>query len=161
MGGLQAHGIAARLPGRFEGQIFRRQSTGTVAMPVAQFATFPLPAQIGDFGGGAVELMDPTDIFVVLFEYGPESLGRALFARRGMPRQLGSSDFQPFTLRRGLLGQSGTQWFFTEAGRPFTLYAVLGSHVGRARLLPELNLLLLGITVHAPVTTSGAPPGTD
>ena len=36
------------------------------------------------------------------------------------------------TLRRGLPGQSGTQWFFTEAGRPFSFYAVLGSHALRA-----------------------------
>jgi hypothetical protein len=148
MRALRAHGIAAVLPGGFEGQIFRRQLTDrAVTMPVAQFATFPLPAQVGDFGGGAVDLMGPSDVFVVLFEYGPESLGRALFARKGMPRQLGARDFRRFTLRRGLPGQSGTQWFFTEADRPFTLYVVLGSHLGRVQLLPRLNALLEGITV--------------
>ena len=51
MGALRAHGIAANLPGGFEGQIFRRQSVaGEVPRPVAQFATFPLPAKVGDFG---------------------------------------------------------------------------------------------------------------
>lgn len=145
---LQAHGITAALPGGFEGQILRRPaSAGVVTMPVAQFATFPLPAGVGDFGGGAVDLMGTSDIFAVLFEYGPESLGTALFARSGMPRQLGPLDFRPFTLRRGLPGQSGTQWFFTEAGRAFTLYVVLGSHVQRRQLLPRVNALLQGITV--------------
>ena len=152
MGTIRAHGITAALPGGFEGQIFRRQpAAGTVTKPVAQFATFPLPRQVGDFGGGAVNLMGPADIFAVLFEYGPESVGRALFARQGMPRQLGPADFRPFTLRRGLPGQSGTQWFFTEAGRPFTLYAVLGSHLGRRQLVPRLNALLQGISVQSPV----------
>lgn len=148
MGALQAHGISAQLPSGFEGQIFQRQmSPPEVARPVAQFATFALPIQVGDFGGGAVNLMGPGDIFVVLFQYGPESLGTALFARQGMPRQLGTGDFRPFTLRRGLPGQSGTQWFFTESGKPFTLYAVLGSHLARAQLVPRLNALLQGVTV--------------
>jgi len=148
MGALQAHGISAQLPSGFEGQIFQRQATGAeVARPVAQFATFALPPQVGDFGGGAVNLMGPSDIFVVLFQYGPESTGTALFARQGMPRQLGTGDFHPFTLRRGLPGQSGTQWFFTESGKPFTLYAVLGNHLSRAQLVPQLNALLQGIAV--------------
>ena len=159
MGTLRAHGIAAALPAGFEGQIFRRPATGgAVSRPVAQFATFALPSQVGDFGGGVVDRMGPQDVFAALFEYGPESLGTALFARQGMPRRLGTGDFRPFTLRRGLPGQSGTQWFFTESGRPFTLYAVLGSHAARAQLVPKLNVLLGGVAV-APAGT-GASAGT-
>jgi hypothetical protein len=147
---LRAHGIAANLPDGFEGRIFVRQPVGReVPSPVAQFATFPLPADVGDFGGGAVTLMGPNDIFVTLFEYGPESLGRALFARQGMPRSLGTADFQPTVLRRGLGGQSGTQWFFTESGRPFTFYAVLGSHARRDALVPLVNAVLASLVVSA------------
>ena len=58
-----------------------------------------------------------------------------------------AAHFQPYVLRRGLTGQSGTQWFFTEAGRPFTLYAVLGSHARRSILVPRVNQLLAGLTV--------------
>src|SRR5581483_5686055 len=83
-----------------------------------------------------------SDIFAVIFEYGPESAGRALFARAGMPRALAPSDFRPYALRRGLPGQAGSQWFFTEAGRPFTLYVVLGSHSRRTELVPRVNDLL-------------------
>ena len=83
---------------------------------VAQFATFALPGEVGDFGGGAVNLMGPDDIFAVLFEYGPDSVGTRLFARRGMPGRCRHTDFQPYVLRRGLVGQAGTQWFFTEVG---------------------------------------------
>jgi hypothetical protein len=91
--------------------------------------------------------MGPTDIFAVLFEYGPESLGTALFARTTFPRRLRASDFHPYTLRRGVGGQSGTQWFFTEQRRPFTLYVVLGSHALRSTLVPRVNLLLDQITI--------------
>ena len=69
--------------------------------PVAHFATFALPEQVADFGGGAVNLMGVNDIFAVLFEYGPESVGRRLFARQGMPRSLTAGDFRPYVLRRG------------------------------------------------------------
>jgi len=160
---MQAHGIAAQLPSGFEGRIFKRQGIGPeLPCAVAQFATFPLPEEVGDFGGGAVTLMSDTDVFASLFEYGPESLGTRLFARQGMPRSLGTSDFLPYVLRRGLPGQSGTQWFFTEAGRPFTLYVVLGSHSRRAQLVPRANALLAGVGVGpapaaAPAASLGVP----
>ena len=149
---LRAHGIEARLPAGFEGRIFRRPKTGDEhPRPVAHFATFALPPAVGDFGAGAVTLMGPDDVFAVLFEYGPESTGTALFAHRGMPRRLDPSDFRPMTLRRGLGGQSGTQWFFVEQGRPFTLYAVLGGHARRFSSVPRLNALLRSISVDSAV----------
>lgn len=148
MARLAAHGIAASLPTGMEGRIFLRATTGReVAHSVAQFSTFPLPADVGDFGGGGVTLMGPNDIFAVLFEYGPESVGTALFAHQGMPRSLRTDDFRPYVLRRGLAGQSGTQWFFTESGRPFTFYAVLGSHIRRTALVPRVNALLAALEV--------------
>ena len=148
MATLSAHGIAAPLPAGFEGRIFVRSRIGDeVPYPVAQLATFALPAEVGDFGGGAVNLMGSRDIFATLFEYGPESLGRRLFARQGMPRSLGVTDFRPYVLRRGLTGQSGTQWFFTESLRPFTLYVVLGSHTQRNVLVPRVNSLISSLTI--------------
>jgi hypothetical protein len=160
---LSAHGIDAPLPHGFEGRIFVRAAVGhEVPYPVAHFATFALPDHVSDFGGGAVNLMGPNDVFVVLFEYGPESLGRALFARQGMPRSLTTDDFRPYVLKRGLGGQSGTQWFFTDGERPFSLYIVLGSHARRGALVPRVNGLLgsVAITpaeVHA--GTASASPG--
>lgn len=154
---IQAHGIAAQLPSGFEGRITIRPSIGReVPYPVANFSTFPLPPDIGDFGSGAVTLMGTSDIFVTLFEYGPESLGQSLFAQQGMPRSLTPADFRPYVLRRGLSGQSGTQWFFTESGRPFTLYVVLGSHAQRAPLVPRVNSLIGAVTL-APSATTTAP----
>jgi hypothetical protein len=156
---LRAHGIGAVLPSGFEGRIFVRPGlTGESSYPVAHFATFPLPADVADFGGGAVTLMGPDDIFAVLFEYGPESVGTQLFARQGMPRTLQAGDFRPTLLRRGLGGQSGTQWFFTEAGRPFTFYAVLGSNARSGALVPRVNQLLTSLDVSAqPISVSPGP----
>ena len=138
---IGAHGIDGRLPDGFEGRIFVRPAPAEGGpIPVAQFATFPLPDDVGDFGGGAVTLMGPTDIFAVLFEYGPESVGTGSSPARGCPGALTAGDFQPYRAApRASRGQSGTQWFFTEAGRPFTLYVVLGSHALRPSLVPRVN----------------------
>ena len=147
MTSLRAHGIRAEMPPGFEGRIYRHDPAhGDTTNPVAHFATFPLPPA-ADFGNGAVQLMGQRDVFVVLLEYGPESVSTRLFAGKTMPRRLGPSDFKPYRLRLGIAGQSGTQHFFVENGRPFTLYAVLGSHLGRRVLIPWLNALLGGIEV--------------
>ena len=149
MATVSAHGITARLPNGFEGRIFIRPATVGTTYPVAQFATFPIPDDVGDFGSGAVTLMGPSDVFTTFFEYGPESLGTALFARLGRPDTLTPADFSPTVLRRGIPGQSGTQWFFTESGRPFSFYAVLGSHSLRAVLVPRVNDVLGSLTLYA------------
>jgi len=152
MATIRAHGLASALPNGFEGRIFVRTPVqGSLSYPVAQFATFPIPDNIGDFGSGAVTLMGPNDVFATLFEYGPESVGTRLFERQGRPLALSSGDFSPTVLRRALAGQSGTQWFFTEAGRPFSFYAVLGSHALAPALVPRVNQLLGSLTVSPPV----------
>jgi hypothetical protein len=159
MAKLRAYGIEATLPDGFDGRIFVRPTVATESsFPVAHFANFALPADVADFGGGAVNLMGPGDVFAVLFEYGPESVGRQLFARQGMPRSLSTDDFRSTLLRRSLAGQSGTQWFFTESGRPFTFYAVLGSHTRRDVLVPKLNSVLSALTI-TPSTHPHIPGG--
>jgi hypothetical protein len=156
---IGAHGIISRLPPGFEGRIFVRQSDVGITYPVAQFGTFPLPDDIGDFGSGAVTLMGPQDVFACLFEYGPESVGTALFAQKGLPAALSPDNFSPIMLRRGLVGQSGTQWFFTEAGRPFSFYAVLGSHALRESLVPRVNSVIASLTLsQTTADTSGSRP---
>ncbi len=100
--------------------------------------------------------MGRDDIFAALFEYGPGSVGTRLFACQGMPRSLALGNFKPTVLRRGIGGQSGTQWFFTEGGRAFTLYVVLGSHALRGSLVPRVNELLRSVIV-APAAESASP----
>jgi hypothetical protein len=157
---ISAHGIVARLPDGFEGRIFVRPAAVGVTYPVGQFATFPIPDDIGDFGSGAVTLMGPSDIFATLFEYGPQSVGTALFARQGRPFSLTPADFRRTVLRRALAGQAGTQWFFTESGRCFSFYAVLGSQARGPQLVPLVNQLLSSLTLSpaAPATPVPAAP---
>ncbi len=109
-------------------------------------ATFPLPTDIGDFGGGATPTMAFNDILVVLLEYGRESVGTALFARQGRPT-LTIADFDENQLQHNLAGQSGSQTFFVENGRAWCLYVVLGSHLNRARAVPVVNDVVSSVTI--------------
>ena len=148
---LQGAGIHVDLPRGWEGRVrgaLRAASVDQAPEPVVvQAANFALPPTLGDFGGGAVETMTSRDLFMTLFEYGPESAGTALFARQGMPRVLRPTDLHPFALRTPLPGMSGTQVFFTEAGRPFCLYVAVGSHLRRFRTLPVISSILQTIAI--------------
>ena len=148
---LAAHGVHAVLPLGFEGRIQRHDPDGgDRTYAVAQFSTFALPATTADFGNGAVQLMSTRDVFAVLLEYGPESVGRKLFADQGMPRSFEPHEFSRSAARDGTGLQSAVQRFFVENGRPFTLYVVLGSHLRRRTFMAPLRSLLEGIRVEPP-----------
>lgn len=162
---LQSPGIRLDLPRGWEGRVRPRgpepleggatagvRAAGRAPFDgprpvVVQAANFALPPTLGDFGGGAVEAMTTRDLFFTLFEYGAESVGTALFARRGMPRVLRPADLDPWSLRTPLPGMSGTQVFFTENGRPFCLYVALGSHLRRFRTLPLVSSVLQTVQI--------------
>ena len=145
-------GIAVDLPAGWEGAIGRAGAlaplshTEISAPTVAHFANFPMPAVRADFGAEAVELMEPGDVFVVLFEFDSSSAGKALFASKGIPR-VAARDFDRNALQRGIPGQSGLQRFFSVGDRAFSLYVVVGSHIDRADAVAEVNQLLESVTL--------------
>ncbi|MDQ6837939.1 MAG: hypothetical protein M3137_06275 [Actinomycetota bacterium] len=138
---VSSAGVAATQPGA--------GPTGAVetTMPFLHLANFPLPPRRGAFGTGAVELMSGPDALIVLFEYSADSLGTALFAPSRMPRLLHPGAFNPRSLQRILPGQGGYQAFFTESGRAFSLYVVLGSLAQAVSNLPTVNQVLVGLQI--------------
>ena len=148
---ISRSGVSVDVPAGWEGDIagggFQLLADGSSEPTVLQVASFPMPAERGSFGAGAVELMRSDDIFMTLFEYGPESVGTALFDREGAPRSVAPGDFDRDALQHGIQGQSGLQYFFTERGRAFCLYIVLGSHLDRADLVPRLNAVLASLVI--------------
>ena len=116
--------------------------------PVAQFATFPLPDDIGDFGSGAVTLMGPDDVFATLFEYGPESVGTALFARQGRPdRLLGRPTSPPCPAARASPGSPAPSGSSPRPGRPSPSTPCSAATPCRASLVPRVNELLTSLTL--------------
>lgn len=164
---LQAHGIETDLLPGWEGRIALRATPAAAATsgaepatravggwgerpnPVVHLGNFPLPEDRGDFGSGAVDLMTPDNVLVVLFEYGPESLGKALFKRKGIPTTLTPNMFSGAALQRTLPGQAGCQIFFTVENRAFCLYTVLGQQSAANRVLPQANATLAATRIAA------------
>ncbi|MDQ2724029.1 MAG: hypothetical protein M3Y36_00805 [Actinomycetota bacterium] len=175
-GSISGYGITAALPPAWEGRITKLAPVAPVAaavqaaqaaqaqiaaalpgapaagavettMPFLHLANFPLPPRRGAFGTGAVELMSGPDTLIVLFEYSADSVGTALFAPSRMPRVLHPGAFNPHALQRILPGQGGYQAFFTESGRAFSLYVVLGSLVQAVTTLPTVNQVLAGLRI--------------
>ncbi len=158
MTSLSAGGLSVSLPTGWEGEIFNRAPTvegrslagpagdTEVARNVVHLANFALPAERGDFGSGAVEIMNSGAILIILFEHGPESADTPLFARSGIP-QLTPEEFHPQQMQRTLSGQSGRQIFFNAGGRAFCLYVVLGGHRRREVLVPIVNDVLASLDI--------------
>ena len=151
MSRLSGSGISVDVPNGWEGTVdgggFPQLASGAVRPTLLHVGSFPLPPERGSFGSGATELMNTDDILIVLFEYGPESAGTPLFAAEGLPGSVAPDDFDREALQRPLIGQSGLQRFFTENGRAFCLYVVLGSHIDRAELVPRVNAVLATIEI--------------
>jgi hypothetical protein len=124
---IASHGIAVDLPPGWEGAISGGGAKADIAAtPVVHLSTSALGPDRGDFGSGAVEGLGPNDVFVALVEYGADCVGTAMFAQQGLPRRLDWRAFNRRALQQMLAGQCGQQVFFTEAGRAFCIYVVLG-----------------------------------
>lgn len=156
MATLSAHGLAVTPPAGWDAEIFTRdrdpriltpQGIQEVVPPIAHVANFGLPPVRGDFGGGAVELMESGAVFIALLEHDASEAGTALFQGKGVPWPLSPDDFDPNNLQRGIAGQAGCQRFFLANGRPFCLYVVIGSYRLRAALVREVNAVLAGVTI--------------
>ena len=162
MAALVAHGLSIDLPRGWDGQIRAVEhapagaaahaadaSSGTARTPVILHAgSFALPAERGDYGSGAVEVMGGSDILICLLEHEPEAAGTALFRRRGMPR-LRAEGFSPQAMQRAIPGMAGSQHFFQLGGRPFCLYVVIGSYTTRGPLVRAADDVVRSVRVDA------------
>ena len=134
-------GMAAATTGPTE------MADGAVRRTVAHLANFPLAAGRGDFGGGAVESMHRSDVFISVFEHDPASAETALFAPDGVPRSLKVGDFDPAAMQREVSGGSAVQRFFHVGGRAFCIYVVVGNHIDRRDVLPAINEVLASLEI--------------
>ncbi len=160
MARLSGFAVHVDLPTGWDGRIYRRPpaDAGLAAAnqasastnAVLHAASFPLPADRGDYGSGAVDVMGRGDVLVMLVEHAPGSAAAGLFARPGPPRQLSSDDFSPSALQRAIPGQAGTQVFFSSHRRAFCLYVVVGDYNQRDRAVPVVNSLLQSLQLGTP-----------
>jgi hypothetical protein len=157
---IEGERVAVELPDGWDGRMRRRRfpeeaarrrrNAGRRGLVTLHAANFALPGEDGDYGTTATSRMTRAGVFATLIEFSPgDGLrpGRGLYRARGVPRRLRPEDFAAETMLRALPGQAGAQRFFTAGGRPFCLYAVLGSRRCATALAPRLNELLGAIRI--------------
>ncbi len=137
-------GLTLNVPNGWEVRI--RQSAQVAPdethLPVLHASTEPLPAERADYGGGVVERLKNDSVFISLLEFGDEAVGSKLYpVVQSIPR-VTASQFHPFQLQRRIVGQAGSQTFFTFQDRAFCLYVVLGSFARRIELSARANQLI-------------------
>jgi hypothetical protein len=152
-------GITIALPSGWDGQIRAAGQEAPTDLRTAaaeasgegvvlHAASFALPAERGDYGSGAVEVMGGSDVLVCLLEHERAAADTALFAREGLPR-LAPSMFSPQSMQRAIAGMAGAQHFFRVGGRPFCLYVVVGSWRTRAPLVRAADRVVSSIRITA------------
>ncbi|MDX6216838.1 MAG: hypothetical protein QOG99_2422 [Frankiales bacterium] len=140
---MRVAGFSLALPAGWQAAARRQDVGGTL---VVHAATIALPRARGDFGSDVAPLLGTDDVFCSLFEYDRSSTETVLFSARGLP-VVRPSDFTLGALQRSRPGQSGAQFFFTEAGRAFCLFAILGSHSRRVPGAAKVNGLVRGMAI--------------
>ncbi len=151
---LEAHGIRVQLPAHWSGRVFRRAG-GNATLHAASFT---LALDDGEFGDATTARMRPGASFLALTEYLPGAglvPGEGLFAPRRIVLPLEPTRFSVKGLAHPRADQAGAQQFFTSAGRPFCLYAVIaGPGAHRRRQLPVLDGVLRSLRI-APAAGGG------
>jgi len=142
-------GLTVQVPRGWEARIQQSAASveGAQQFPIMHAATVPLPTDRADYGGGVVEKLGSSDVFVSLVEFGEEAVGSNLYKTVTTLPAITASLFHPFQLQRKIPGQAGAQIFFTLRGRAFCLYVVIGSYSRRIELAELANRIVLGMTV--------------
>jgi hypothetical protein len=140
---ISGYGIQIEVPHGWEARVYKRPEGD----PTLHAGNFPLPVDDGDFGGAAVGRMTDEGIFIALTEYRAEMAGQPLFGGPGLPLSLDGSELNPLALQRAISGQSGVQRFFTEAGRPFCIYVVVGNWPSPWKLVRQANRVLRTLSI--------------
>jgi hypothetical protein len=144
-----AHGLSVDVPVGWEARIARPAKSA----PYLHVASFALASDSGQFGAGATATMGPDGAFAALVEYlvdrhvQPDT---GLFASRRWRPRLRVAEFSRDRLQVTRPGHLGAQRFFTAAGRPFCLYAVVSPVRRRpAQLIGELSAVLATVRFDA------------
>ena len=122
---------------------------------VLHAASFALPAERGDYGSGAVEVMGGSDVLVCLLEHEPDAAGDRALRARGRPPAHAGRCFSPQSMQRAIAGMAGSQHFFQVGGRPFCLYVVVGSWRTRAPLVRTADRVASSIRITGVTPAAG------
>ncbi|MGE0880810.1 MAG: hypothetical protein AB7L13_20530 [Acidimicrobiia bacterium] len=145
---VRGRGLEVAVPSGWDVRIYRREPVPPEqTFTIMHVANFGLPERVGDYGGGAVNVMKGSSIFLCLLEFDPLHVNDALFAYPGPPSTVPIDYYATTTLQHGLPGQVGAQLFFNAGERAWSLFVVLGNSSYREISAPQVDQILQSLVI--------------
>ncbi len=140
---LSSHGIAITVPPGWEGRIFVPDlEPPAINLPILHLTDAVLTAERSSYGPELAARAGGTGILVALLEFDHTLADVGLYEPQGLDLPLTRARFHRRALQFPSQVQEGHQRFFSEGGRAFCLYVVLGTGPGVDRRLVEADRAL-------------------
>jgi hypothetical protein len=148
MGILSGHGLTIDVPPGWEGRIFTPDlAPPAVNLPILHLTDTILSMQASTYAPELAARAGPAGALVALVEFEDRLADRGLYAAQGLALPLRRDRFDPHALQLPDPFQEGHQRFFSQGGRAFCLYVVLGIGPGADARLRTVNGALATLTV--------------
>jgi hypothetical protein len=145
---LSSHGIAITVPKGWEGRIFVPDlDPPAINLPILHLTDTVLTTERSSYAPELAARAGGTGILVALLEFDNTLADVGLYEPQGLRLPLTRERFHPKALQFPSRVQEGHQWFFSEGGRAFCLYVVLGTGRGVDRRLAEANRALASLDI--------------
>jgi hypothetical protein len=137
---LSGHGLAIRVPAHWEGRIFVPSlAPPALNLPIVHLTNTALPMERSTYAPELAAQAGSTGALVALVEFESRLADRGLYAPQGLGLPLRRTGFHTRALQVPNPLQEGHQRFFSDGGRAFSLYVVLGSGEGADWRLRVVN----------------------
>jgi len=152
---LSSHGIAITVPKGWEGRLFVPDlDPPAINLPILHLTNTVLTTERSSFAPELAARAGGTGVLVALLEFDHTLADVGLYEPQGLRLPLTRDRFHEKALQFPSRVQEGHQWFFSEGGRAFCLYVVLGTGRGADRRLDEANRALASLEIR-PLTAAG------
>ncbi len=148
MGVLKGHGLAIEVPANWEGRIFvPALPPPALNLPILHLTDTVLPMQRSTYAPELAAQAGSKGALVALVEFEERLADRGLYAPQGLGLPLRRDRFHTRALQVPNPLQEGHQRFFSQGGRAFSLYVVLGTGPGAEWRLRVVNHALATLKV--------------
>jgi hypothetical protein len=145
---LASHGIVVDVPRGWEGRIFVPDlEPPAINLPILHLTDAVLTVERSSYAPELAARAGGTGTLVALLEFDRSLANVGLYARRGLHLPLTRERFHHRALQFPSRVQEGHQRFFSEGGRAFCLYVVLGTGHGVDRRLSQVNRALSSLEI--------------
>jgi hypothetical protein len=145
---LSSRGIAITVPRGWEGRIFVPDlAPPAINLPILHLTDTVLTTERSSYAPELAARAGGAGILVALLEFDHRLADVGLYEPQGLRLPLARERFHQKALQFPSRVQEGHQRFFSEGGRAFCLYVVLGTGPGVDRRLDQANRALASLEI--------------